>query len=125
MIFDYLLVGSGPSSTGFLSSEKILNKKVCIVDAGIEYKKKYKSHLSDSNLYKIHNLKHKTYFGQDEATNYKVFFDSANNLNINNSYMTGGLSNVWGAASVNYDKKSLAFMGIAHDLDHQIKFINK
>ena len=40
MIFDYLLVGSGPSSTGFLSSEKILNKKVCIVDAGIEYKKK-------------------------------------------------------------------------------------
>jgi hypothetical protein len=125
MIFDYIIIGSGPSSVAFLSSKKLERKKVCIIDAGVEYKKNYNNHLSDRDLFNLHNTKIKGYFGQTEATNFSIKYDDVDNLSIKNSYMVGGLSNVWGAASIDYDKKTLSDIGIKHDLTSDLKFIGK
>jgi hypothetical protein len=125
MIFDYIIIGSGPSSTGFLSSKKLIGKKVCVVDAGVEYKNFYKKHPNNHELYNLHDLKNKSYFGQNEATKFKSDLDNADYLNIRNSYMLGGLTNVWGAASIEYDRKALDSMGIYHDLSSEFEYINK
>lgn len=113
--FDYVVIGSGPSSTGFFLSDKFQKSasKFCIIDTALKYRSIQKKEPSQEYLYKIHDINHKTYYGDSGATTSKVKYELNSNINITNSYFKGGLSNVWGAACKRYDEEELIKMGLS------------
>ncbi len=115
-IYDYLVIGSGPSALAFLTSEKLKRYSVCLVDSSIRYKSTYEKHLSESDLYDLHLGDKKSFYGQIEATDYSMEIDDVDGLTVSNSFMLGGLSNVWGGATEVFNKNVLKKMGIFHDL---------
>jgi ferredoxin len=123
VIYDFLVIGSGPSATGFLSSSKLVNKRVCVVDSSFKYKNEFSDSLNENNLFKIHDINNKGYFGQSDATTKKHPADLIQGLDISNSLMAGGLSNVWGAACTSFKKETLTKMGLNHDISKQKIFI--
>jgi hypothetical protein len=123
VIYDFLVIGSGPSATGFLSSSKLVNKRVCVVDSSFKYKNEFSDSLNEHNLFKIHDINNKGYFGQSDATTKKHPADLIQGLDISNSLMAGGLSNVWGAACTSFEKETLSKMGLNHDISKQKIFI--
>lgn len=123
VIYDFLVIGSGPSATGFLSSSKLVNKKVCVVDSSFKYKNEFSVALPEHNLFKLHDINNKGYFGQSDATTKKHSADEIQGLKISNSLMAGGLSNVWGSACTSYSKETLSKMGLNHNISKQKHFI--
>ncbi len=115
--FDYIVVGSGPSSTGFYLSESFQNniKKFCIIDTHVDYRNSHDKKSSSKELFRLHDIKNKTYYGSSLATKSKLPFELETNINISNSYFKGGLSNVWGGANERYNVGERQEMGLDFD----------
>ena len=121
--FDYVIIGSGPSSTGFYLSEKFqkVSSSSCIIDTALDYNNILDKEPSSDFLYKIHDVNHKTYYGDKGATQYKIPFEYDSGFDMKNSYYLGGLTNVWGAACERYNSNELKKMGLSIEEEYYEK----
>ena len=121
--FDYVIIGSGPSSTGFYLSEKFqkVSSSSCVIDTALDYNNILDKEPSSDFLYKIHDVNHKTYYGDKGATQYKIPFEYDSGFDMKNSYYLGGLTNVWGAACERYNSNELKKMGLSIEEEYYEK----
>ena len=120
--FDFnIVVGSGPSGVSCAKGLLDNKKKVLMLDVGLEIEKKKKEKKKElinlnnkSNFYEEwvknfkpinHNIFKQIYSSSFAYANKKEFFlNNPKGLNFTGSYALGGLSNVWGAASLPYEE---------------------
>ena len=111
MIYDCLVIGTGPSSEPVIYHLSRTNLKVLIIDSGnlfenekIKYKnkkEKYYSSLTPKQKYKGFNVLH------NKKINYSNGIFSTKNFSYIYTFLSGGLSNFWGGNIYEWNSKEI------------------
>jgi len=137
-MFDYILIGSGPSS--IISATELVkaNKKVCILDYGKKANKSAEDRINQiifndpdlnnpssinqiKSFSKSKNYEEKKKFGDNFMYEKNI---SSNKINLKSSLAKGGHSNVWGASCRIYDDNQFKEWGLNYsDFSKSYDFI--
>ena len=137
-MFDYILIGSGPSS--IISATELVkaNKKVCILDYGKKINSSIKNQINqividDPDLINPSSINQIKYYSKSKNYEEKKNFGnnfmyekniSSKEIDLKSSFAKGGHSNVWGASCRIYDDKQFKEWGLKYtDFSKSYDFI--